>query len=431
MGGRQARQAPQYHVIMTAEEKQVVEAASRTPDLLRHLNVPMTFVRGALRHTGKLGSIAVAALKLLLHVFSYVGTDPATRQLSMQEFRLPHFVPPSSPPPVQPAWTTQTVSVVMQTVAYAQHLANRALAAIALSAQAISETEMLMMQYEGLVEAAVSSTAPPRPPGPRTTPQPPPVSSAPPPPASSAPPPPPAPPPGAPRLQPPLSCVAHHPRRPHTHLHHARTYTCTTPACTCMCTMHRRLERCSALSGDPAQKFVTKCSANFPHPLHALRTPHPLDYPLATLGAQADRERALSEELRLARLELGLKERWHASELKHRGEVAAARMEKAERERRVMGRREAALKEAQAALRSVEVRTPRTHARVTRTHEPAQKLRQNLGGPTRSFDPAPNPSFDPRPAEENAPRSGLPRLLRDPDDKGTARRAEVSPAPDR
>ena len=144
------------------EEMRVMEAASRTPDLLRHLNVPMTFVRGALRHTGKLGSIAVAALKLLLHVFSYVGTDPATRQLSMQEFRLPHFVPPScsSPPPVQPAWTTQTVSVVMQTVAYAQHLANRALAAIALSAQAISEPEMLMMQYEGLVEAAVSSTAP-------------------------------------------------------------------------------------------------------------------------------------------------------------------------------------------------------------------------------------------------------------------------------
>ena len=138
MGGRQARQAPQYHVIMTAEEKQVVEAASRTEGLLRHLNVPMQMVHGSLRFTGKLGSIAVAALKLLLHVFSYVGTDPATRQLSMQEFRLPHFVPPSSPPPVQPAWTTQTVSVVMQTVAYAQHLANRALAAIALSAQAIS-----------------------------------------------------------------------------------------------------------------------------------------------------------------------------------------------------------------------------------------------------------------------------------------------------
>ena len=225
-GGRRPRQAPQYDMRVTAEEKQVVEAASRTPDHLRHLNVPMEMVRGSLRATGKLGSIAVAALKLLLHVLSYVGTDPETRQLSMQQFGLPRFVPPSPPPPVQPAWTTQTVSVVMETVAYAQQLANRAVAAIALSAQAISETEMMIMQYEGLVEAAVSPPPPPNtpPPGPRTPPQPSPVSSAPTPPVLSAPAPPPAPPPGAPRLQPPLSCVAHHPRRPHTHLHHARVH---------------------------------------------------------------------------------------------------------------------------------------------------------------------------------------------------------------
>ena len=113
--------------------------------------------------------------------------------------------------------------------------------------------------------------------------------------------------------------------------------------------------------------------------MHALRTPHPLD-PLATLGAQADRERELSEALRQARLELRLKERWHASELKHRGEVRAAQMEKAERERRKMGHREAALKEAQAALSSVEVRAPRTHARDTRTHEPVQKSKNQRMG---------------------------------------------------
>ena len=106
--------------------------------------------------------------------------------------------------------------------------------------------------------------------------------------------------------------------------------------------------------------------------MHALRTPHPLD-PLATLGAQADRERELSEALRQARLELRLKERWHASELKHRGEVRAAQMEKAERERRKMGHREAALKEAQAALSSVEVRAPRTH-------EPVQKSKNQRMG---------------------------------------------------
>ena len=107
-----------------------MRTASRTVDLLRHLKVPLTVVGGSLKFIGKLGSIAVAALKLLLNVFSFVGSDPATRQLSMQEFGLPRFVPPSPPPPVQPAWTTQTVSVAMETVAYAQHLADRALAAI-------------------------------------------------------------------------------------------------------------------------------------------------------------------------------------------------------------------------------------------------------------------------------------------------------------
>ena len=141
----------------------------------------------------------------------------------------------------------------------------------------------------------------------------------------------------------------------------------------------RRLERCSALGGDPKRKLGPCCSANFQHLLHALSTPHLLD-PLATLGAQADRERALAEDLRLARLELGLKERWHASELKHQREVRAAQMEKVERERRKMGHREAALKEAQAALSSVEVRAPRTHARDTRTHEPVQKSKNQRMG---------------------------------------------------
>ena len=296
--GRRTRDPRSEKVLRVSdEEKSVVEAASRTPDLLRHLNLPLEMVSGSLRFTGKLGSIAVAALKLLLHVFSYVGTDPATRQLSMQEFVLPRFVPPSPPPPVQPAWTTQTVSVVMETVAYAQHLAGRAAAAIALSAQAISETEMMMMQYEGLVEAAVSPPPPPplhrQAPAPRRNCRPCPV-----------------------RQHRPCLVRQHRRRRrhpaPHAFrrhclasptIHAARTLTCTTPACTCICAMRRRLERCSALSGDPKRKFGGKCSANFQHPLHALSTSHPLD-PLATLGAQADRERALTEELRLARLEL-------------------------------------------------------------------------------------------------------------------------------
>ena len=115
---------------VTDEEKNVMEAASRTVDLLRHLKVPLTVVGGSLRFMGKLGSIAVAALKLLLNVFSFVGSDPATRQLSMQEFRLPHFVPPPPPPAVEPAWPTQTVSAISEIVTCAKGLASHALAAI-------------------------------------------------------------------------------------------------------------------------------------------------------------------------------------------------------------------------------------------------------------------------------------------------------------
>ena len=222
-GGRFDGSRQRKQVQVTDEENQLLEAALRTPSLLEKLNAVGCTV-GRRVYPVKLGSIGVAALKLLLGTVAFVDPGP-TEQLSMQHFQLPHFVPPS-PPPVQPAWTTQTVNVVMQIVAYAQHLADRARAAIALSAQAISETESMMMQYEGLIEAAVSPPPPPNtpPPGPRTPPQPSPVSSAPTPPVLSAPAPPPAPPPGAPRLQPPLSCVAHHPRRPHTHLHHARVH---------------------------------------------------------------------------------------------------------------------------------------------------------------------------------------------------------------
>ena len=50
---------------VTDEEKQVVEAASRTIPLLRRLNVPLVSDGGAFRYVGKLGSIAVAALKRL------------------------------------------------------------------------------------------------------------------------------------------------------------------------------------------------------------------------------------------------------------------------------------------------------------------------------------------------------------------------------
>ena len=80
-------------------------------------------------------------------------------------------------------------------------------------------------------------------------------------------------------------------------------------------------ERCSAFSGDPSTPVVTNCSANFPHP--------------STLGAQAaDRERGLEKQLQAVRLELKLKVRWHASELKHQDEVRAAEREKADRERK-------------------------------------------------------------------------------------------------
>ena len=287
--GRRTRDPRSEKVLRVSdEEKSVVEAASRTPDLLRHLNLPLEMVSGSLRFTGKLGSIAVAALKLLLHVFSYVGTDPATRQLSMQQFGLPRFVPPSPPPPVQPAWTTQTVSVVMETVAYAQHLAGRAAAAIALSAQAISETEMMMMQYEGLVEAAVSPPPPPplhrQAPAPRRNCRPCPV-----------------------RQHRPCSVRQHRRRRCHPAPHAFTRHCLASP--TIHARVHLHLHHAPSpramlcFKQRPKRKLGGKCSANFQHPLHALSTSHPLD-PLATLGAQADRERALTEELRLARLEL-------------------------------------------------------------------------------------------------------------------------------
>ena len=166
-GGRLDGSRQRKQVQVTDEENQLLEAALRTPSLLEKLNAVGCTV-GRRVYPVKLGSIGVAALKLLLGTVAFVDPGP-TEQLSMQHFQLPHFVPPS-PPPVQPAWTTQTVNVVMQIVAYAQHLADRASAAIALSAQAISETEMMMMQFEGQIEAAVSSTPlpppPPPPPGP-------------------------------------------------------------------------------------------------------------------------------------------------------------------------------------------------------------------------------------------------------------------------
>ena len=133
---------------VTDEEKNVMEAASRTVDLLRHLKVPLTVVGGSLRFMGKLGSIAVAALKLLLNVFSFVGSDPATRQLSMQEFRLPHFVPPPPPPAVEPAWPTQTVSAISETVTWAQGMATHALAAIEATKQVVLDSEFLLLEHE-------------------------------------------------------------------------------------------------------------------------------------------------------------------------------------------------------------------------------------------------------------------------------------------
>ena len=138
---------------VTDEEKNVMEAASRTVDLLRHLKLPLTVVDGSLRFIGKLGSIAVAALKLLLNVFSFVGADPATRQLSMQEFRLPHFVLPPPPPAPQPAWPTQTVSAISETVTWAKGLATHAIAAIEATKQVVLDSEFLMLEHDECSQA--------------------------------------------------------------------------------------------------------------------------------------------------------------------------------------------------------------------------------------------------------------------------------------
>ena len=126
-GGRFDGSRQRKQVQVTDEENQLLEAALRTPSLLEKLNAVGCTV-GRRVYPVKLGSIGVAALKLLLGTVAFVDPGP-TEQLSMQHFQLPHIVPPS-PPPVQPAWTAQTVSVAMETVAYAQHLADRALAAI-------------------------------------------------------------------------------------------------------------------------------------------------------------------------------------------------------------------------------------------------------------------------------------------------------------
>ena len=138
---------------VTDEEKNVMEAASRTVDLLRHLKLPLTVVDGSLRFIGKLGSIAVAALKLLLNVFSFVGADPATRQLSMQEFRLSHFVLPPPPPAPQPAWPTQTVSAISETVTWAKGLATHAIAAIEATKQVVLDSEFLMLEHDECSQA--------------------------------------------------------------------------------------------------------------------------------------------------------------------------------------------------------------------------------------------------------------------------------------
>lgn len=151
VGGRRPRPT-EIKIRVTDEERSVMEAASRTPDLLRHLNVPLTVVGGSLRFIGKLGSIAVAALKLLLHVFSYVGTDPATRQLSMQEFLLPRFVAPT-PLPVQTAWPTQTVSAISETVTWAKGLATHAIAAIEATKQVALDSEFLMLEHDECSQA--------------------------------------------------------------------------------------------------------------------------------------------------------------------------------------------------------------------------------------------------------------------------------------
>ena len=150
--GARSAHAPQKKVYMTDEENQILEAASRTEVLLHYLAVVPNIVRGRM-YPPKLGSIAVAALKLLLHVVSYVGGDPATRQLSMQEFRLPHFVPPPPPPAVEPAWPTQTVSAISEIVTCAKGLASHALAAIEATKQVVLDSEFLLLEHEERSEA--------------------------------------------------------------------------------------------------------------------------------------------------------------------------------------------------------------------------------------------------------------------------------------
>ena len=146
-GGRNARTVHQKAVRVSDEENQILEAASRTEALLHYLAVVPTIVRGRI-YPPKLGSIAVAALKLLLNVFSFVGTDPATQQLSMQEFQLPHFVPPPPPPAVDPAWPAQTLSAFAETVTWARGLARHAVVAIEGAKQVIFDTEFLLQEHD-------------------------------------------------------------------------------------------------------------------------------------------------------------------------------------------------------------------------------------------------------------------------------------------
>lgn len=98
---------------------------------------------GAVRCACKLGSIAIATLKILLGTVAFVGSGP-TQQVSMQHFQLPHFVLPQPRPATERVWPSQTVALIEATVGWARFLAGRAAAAIAGAQEALLLAEVAM-----------------------------------------------------------------------------------------------------------------------------------------------------------------------------------------------------------------------------------------------------------------------------------------------
>jgi hypothetical protein len=98
----------------------------------------------------KLGSIAIATLKILLGTVAFVGSG-LTQQVSMQHFQLPQFVPPQPRPATERVWPSQTVALIEATVGWARFLAGRAAAAIAGAQEALLLAEVAMQSSDARV----------------------------------------------------------------------------------------------------------------------------------------------------------------------------------------------------------------------------------------------------------------------------------------